>query len=550
MPRPTRLAVAPLEDRLAPAAGDLDPTFGDAGRVALPDPGWPSAVAAAPDGRVVVAVQDLAGSSWTYRLLPDGAIDPSFGAGGKSASVPGYVKAVAALPDGRVLLAGSTAPDRASTADFLAARLTADGQLDPAFGTGGLVAVPFDAGDVRADAANALAALPDGRVVLAGSSRTFVPPPPLITTSELFTGTGAFAAARLTADGKLDPTFGDGGRASVLVPLNGYNDAAARAVAVQPDGTVVLAGSAVSDSALYFFGVHFPFSRRYFSDLAAVRLTAGGTPDPSFGTGGRTTVAFALADFTTAAALAAAVLPDGRVLLAGTAQGVTGPPPGLVAEGELLAVAVRLTSGGQPDRTYDGNGKLELPGFNPVSAVAAADGRVVFAGTRVAQLTVGGKPDPAFGTGGSVPTPFLDPADGIPFSPVGLALQPDGQILLAGRRQSEALVGRLEGTGPARPLTPTQGATQAGGPEDGTAVTLNAAGGSVFPAAATDFFPGFAGSVRPATADVTGDGVPDLVGGSGPGGGPRVRVLDPLSDRVVADDFAFDPALTGGVFVG
>jgi len=50
-----------------------------------------------------------------------------------------------------------------------------------------------------------------------------------------------------------------------------------------------------------------------------------------------------------------------------------------------------------------------------------------------------------------------------------------------GNGKSEGLVGRLEGTGPPRPLTPTQGATQAGGPADGTALTLNAAGGFVFP---------------------------------------------------------------------
>ena len=60
----------------------------------------------------------------------------------------------------------------------------------------------------------------------------------------------------------------------------------------------------------------------------------------------------------------------------------------------------------------------------------------------------------------------------------------------------------------------------------------------------------FAGDVRAAAGDVTGDGTPDLVVGVGPGGGPRVRVLDGASGAVVRDFFAFDPGFLGGVYVG
>jgi hypothetical protein len=57
---------------------------------------------------------------------------------------------------------------------------------------------------------------------------------------------GSFAAVRLTADGALDPTFGDGGRAAVPVPAGSNNTASAAAVALQPDGRIVLAGSTVA----------------------------------------------------------------------------------------------------------------------------------------------------------------------------------------------------------------------------------------------------------------------------------------------------------------
>ncbi|MCZ2340415.1 MAG: VCBS repeat-containing protein, partial [Bacteroidales bacterium] len=62
-------------------------------------------------------------------------------------------------------------------------------------------------------------------------------------------------------------------------------------------------------------------------------------------------------------------------------------------------------------------------------------------------------------------------------------------------------------------------------------------------------FPGFTGEVRIASADVNGDGVPDLIAGAGPGGGPRVRVLDGVTFQTIADIFAFEPTFTGGVYV-
>ncbi len=63
------------------------------------------------------------------------------------------------------------------------------------------------------------------------------------------------------------------------------------------------------------------------------------------------------------------------------------------------------------------------------------------------------------------------------------------------------------------------------------------------------FDPAFAGGVRVATGDVTGDRAPDLVAGAGPGGGPRVQVFDGATGAAVRDFFAFEPTFAGGVYV-
>ena len=63
-------------------------------------------------------------------------------------------------------------------------------------------------------------------------------------------------------------------------------------------------------------------------------------------------------------------------------------------------------------------------------------------------------------------------------------------------------------------------------------------------------FPGFTGTVRAATADVSGDGVPDLIAVTGPGGGSRIRVIDGKLGTDIASTFtAFESTFTGGLYV-
>jgi hypothetical protein len=61
--------------------------------------------------------------------------------------------------------------------------------------------------------------------------------------------------------------------------------------------------------------------------------------------------------------------------------------------------------------------------------------------------------------------------------------------------------------------------------------------------------PGFTGGVAVAAGDVNGDGVADIVTGAGPGGGPHVRVFDGTTLAVLHSFFAYDAGFTGGVTV-
>ena len=98
---------------------------------------------------------------------------------------------------------------------------------------------------------------------------------------------------------------------------------------------------------------------------------------------------------------------------------------------------------------------------------------------------------------------------------------------------------------PARPLPAYAVAAGAGG---GPVVRVfNPDGSEASSLFAYD--PSFGGGVRVALADVTGDGVPDVVTGPGPGGSALVRVFDGVGGREVASFLAFEESFAGGVFV-
>jgi uncharacterized delta-60 repeat protein len=220
--------------------GTLDPAFGAGGRVLTdfsPDPPGPGSGTADqgtnlvidPSGRVVVTAIVGSGpdvSLGLARYLPDGRLDPGFGAGGKVVTdyAPGFLigQGIALDPAGDLVVAGYVNPGPGPEEDFALLRYLPSGAPDPAFGSGGLTVVPMGPGRNDLNAVTVDAA---GRPVAAGT----------VTTA----GDQDFAVARFTPAGALDPTFGTGG--VVTTPFAGPEDVAG-GVALDRAGRIVVAG--------------------------------------------------------------------------------------------------------------------------------------------------------------------------------------------------------------------------------------------------------------------------------------------------------------------
>jgi uncharacterized delta-60 repeat protein len=249
------------------ADGTLDPTFGEAGVVVQAvtesmnfgeDKAFDLTVDAV--GNILVC-----GTSFNtanvdrpvvVRFTASGALDTSFGTNGVATipmgEYPCDFKGIAVQPDGRIVAVGTYG------AGFLwwvmlAARFEADGTLDTSFGTNGVVT--YNHGNVD-DEAEDVALLPDGSILLAGFT---------VTTDYNFSA----LLVKMTPTGALDATFGEGGAVEEDIDQFDY----AAQVKVQPDGRIVMAGTA---------GVGPPNT----FDMAVWKYTADGARDASFGTDG------------------------------------------------------------------------------------------------------------------------------------------------------------------------------------------------------------------------------------------------------------------------
>lgn len=360
--------------------GSLDTSFGEEGKVLLPDGGtyFPvhMDVAVTPTGRILTSAFRENGRSGfgLIGLRPDGELDTSFGGGDgivSQALEKGSVltENIALAPDGKIVVAGAYGGK--TEAGYAVGRLLEDGTPDPDFSDDGFsVAL---SGDFDQAHLGGVAVREDGRVVIAGSA------------NRKGSHDQSVAAVQFNGDGTLDAGFSGDGVASLDAPGGGGDTD----LALDNQGRLLVARTDVAAGCP--------------KPSVVVRFAPDGAADASFGSGGVVRLS---------RRQAGSPCPLQFPEIAADASS----RPILLSSQRALTI-VRLTEAGQPDASFSGNGFATL--YSP-SARFGTDtpvtGDVLFSGDFLlassTASTVSGS-EPAVARFGLVDGPADSDGDGI-----------------------------------------------------------------------------------------------------------------------------------------
>jgi uncharacterized delta-60 repeat protein len=348
---------------------------------------------APPTAMIVLSNGDILASSSAgfnlaiARFLPNGSLDPSFGAGGVAvapfpSSLSSGASGLALAPGGKIVAAGSVTP-QSGTEEFAVARFNANGGLDTSFGGTGMVATQVE--PTTGAAGQSVVVQPDGKIVVGGAGT-------LVTyRSETTTG----ALVRYNANGSLDTTFGNGGSVvgGGLQNISGLGEDASGNVFVLPE-----------------------FAE--FSSLGQRQATFIASPMVATSTGGDDLF-----------------LPNGQTIIAqtvGIMKRVTDPQ----VKRYTLSGAVDTTFNNQP---FAYNSKLARDSAGAVAIGPNGHvvvGGTVFFGTAVlglGRLNTNGSLDSGFGNNGVLTTSIFGNE-----AIEALAVQPNGDIVASGYTENNS----------------------------------------------------------------------------------------------------------------
>jgi uncharacterized delta-60 repeat protein len=393
--------------------GSLDTSFDGDGLVTSNSGGNDYAYSAVlqPDGKLILAGQVYLHAAYyplpehynpaLARYNPDGSLDPTFSEVGWltidfSLRSPASVYALALQSDGKILAAGEM--DNMYDSDFFVARFTPQGNLDTSFSEDGWLKsnLPGDCCVAGDDVARALVVGQDGKIVVAGTS--------------YYGDQFNIALVRYNPDGSLDTGFdGDG---MLTTDFSGFDDYG-RAVVLQPDGKIVVAGYSNNGTQ---------------ENFALVRYNPDGSLDTSFdGDGKLTTDFFGKNDCGMALVLQA----NGKLVFAGYARN----------ESQTDFALARYNPNGSLDTSFAGDGKLTTDFYggedNAYAILLQADGKIIVAGSAMngtnrdfalVRYNSDGSLDGTFSPGGKLSTDFYG------YNDRGRAVlqQSDGRIVVAG----------------------------------------------------------------------------------------------------------------------
>lgn len=356
-------------------------------------------------GKILVSGQRVGPTNVLYLFNANGALDTTWGAGGKVVSqigIEGFgATAMTLQADGKIVHTGLLSKVNSDSAlmDYALCRQLADGAMDASFGSGG-VASRNIAGTY--DQFTTSVVLGDGKILALGES---------------YDGAASRKVlARFSADGAFDTSFGSNGIADLPAALGNWW---LKDMALQSDGKIVVLGSVYLSPTQW--------------DVGLVRVHGDGTLDVSFGAGGITMTDYANHR---SSPTCICIQPDDKVLVGGS-----------VGDGGWASAVFRYSAAGVLDTTFSADGVAIYGVGGDSSSVERlglqSDGRIIAAGRvesyywsvwsdfTVMRFLNDGTLDTSFGSGG-LRTFSIATSDYL----TDFLIQPDNRIVLAGPSHS------------------------------------------------------------------------------------------------------------------
>jgi uncharacterized delta-60 repeat protein len=429
-----------------------------------------------------------------------GDLDLTFGTSGKVTtyfSGDDSAASIALQSNGNIVVAGNMY--NGNNYDFAVTRYNSDGTLDTSFSLDGKVTTDFG-GD---DYGTSVAIQGDGKIVVTGYGSSG--------------GNDDFAIARYNTDGSLDTSFDTDGK--LLIDFGRYENG--KALAIQTDGKIVLAGTSVASGGLAAnmhllrlntngsLDTTFDSDGKVTTDIGPnddalsialqndgkiiiggvsdasgslettlIRYNSNGSLDTTFNSDGIATIDFAMGND---AAYSVAIQSDGKIIAAGYAD----------LGGQVVFAIIRLNSNGSLDTTFDSDGKVSTSFGSfydaATSVVIQNDGKIITAGISlnggmynfaIARYNTNGSLDTTFDTDGKITTAFGSSDDGAN----AIAIQNDGKIVAAGYSDSGSgyvfALARYIGSESALPDAPVINSITAGDRKLSLSFTAGASNGS------------------------------------------------------------------------
>lgn len=242
----------------------------------------------------------------------------------------------------------------------------------------------------------------------------------IVVAGSTYDGTGnKMCILRYRADGSLDPAFSSDGK--LIIDFGGPDDAA-RGIIIMGDGAIYVGGYRMEEVT----------ATMYRRNFAAVRVTTTGEFDAAFGGDGK--VATLFSEDRHASGFSMGVQPDGKVIMAGYSYVGT--------SANYQYALVRYNTDGSLDNTFDGDGMVLVPTGTALGEANAiqiqVDNKIVIAGKEwvgfdtdfsLIRFNENGTLDNTFGTGGITQITY---GTGEEEAFTGLAMEWDGGIVATG----------------------------------------------------------------------------------------------------------------------